>query len=181
MTNTAPSTPETPGYCDTFCARIATERHARHMPSMAINVILHSVYMSHDSSTWCGGVSCCRPAVLLVVIILPYCRIRFNLIHSSLCSGELRNHNCGRSAIGAERAFIIPSYNTMEGLVSSRGGTSPYSSLSSVLYRGGDGSVPSPVVKWPRYGIYSLISLFRIAASSTPLSWSFGMNFVITR
>ena len=30
-------------------------------------------------------------------------------------------------------------------------------------------------------GIYSLISLFRIAASSTPLSWSFGMNFVIIR
>ena len=30
-------------------------------------------------------------------------------------------------------------------------------------------------------GIYSLISLFRIAAFSTPLSWSFGMNFVIIR
>ena len=29
--------------------------------------------------------------------------------------------------------------------------------------------------------IYSLISLFRIAASSTPFFWSFGMNFVIIR
>ena len=30
-------------------------------------------------------------------------------------------------------------------------------------------------------GSYSLISSFRIATSSTPLSWSFGMNFVIIR
>jgi len=30
-------------------------------------------------------------------------------------------------------------------------------------------------------GIYSLNSLFRIAASSTPLFWSFGMNFVVIR
>ena len=30
-------------------------------------------------------------------------------------------------------------------------------------------------------GIYCLISLFRIAASSTPLFWSCGMNFVIIR
>ena len=28
-------------------------------------------------------------------------------------------------------------------------------------------------------GIYSLISMFGVAASSTPFSWSFGMNFVI--
>ena len=30
-------------------------------------------------------------------------------------------------------------------------------------------------------GTYSLISLFRIGASSTPLFWSFGVNFVIIR
>ena len=39
-----------------------------------------------------------------------------------------------------------------------------------------------PMTSRPHYevwGIYSLISLFRIPASSTPLSWSLGMNFVV--
>ena len=44
-----------------------------------------------------------------------------------------------------------------------------------------DPSFSSPSLNTRCGGIYSLISLFRIAASSTPLSWSFGMNFVIIR
>ena len=38
-----------------------------------------------------------------------------------------------------------------------------------------------PILNTRCGGIYSLISLFRIAASSTPHFWSFGMNFVIIR
>ena len=50
-----------------------------------------------------------RMYVLLVVVIKPYCRIGFRLVHSSLRSGELQNHTCGRSDIGAEKSFLIPS------------------------------------------------------------------------
>ena len=44
------------------------ERRVRHMPTMAIHVISHSVHRSHDKYLVLS-VSCCRPAVLLVVII----------------------------------------------------------------------------------------------------------------
>ena len=61
--------------------------------------------------------------------------------------------------------FLLPSFRLV----------SPSAGLVLVpLFSG-----PSPNTRCR--GIYSLISLFRIAASSTPLFWSFGMNFVIIR
>ena len=47
-TNTAPSTPETPGCCETLCTRIETEMHVWHMPIVAIHVISHSVHRAQD-------------------------------------------------------------------------------------------------------------------------------------
>ena len=51
------------------------------------------------------GVLCCRAAVLLVVILQPYCRIRFKPIHFWLREGEQIHNKCGQSAMGAERSF----------------------------------------------------------------------------
>ena len=70
------------------CAGIAMERHVRYMPNMAIHVMSHSVHRSHDKYLVLSFL-CCRPAVLRVVIIYPYCRIRSNVIFFSLRSGEL--------------------------------------------------------------------------------------------
>ena len=61
VTNTAPSAPKPPGCCETLRARIATERHVRHMPSVVIHVTSHSVHRSHDrwysvSTEFCAAV-----------------------------------------------------------------------------------------------------------------------------
>ena len=54
VTNTGSSTAKTPRCRDTLRGRIATEKHVRHMPSMAIHVISHSVH---------SPTLCCRPVV----------------------------------------------------------------------------------------------------------------------
>ena len=87
------------------------------MPSMAIHVISHAVHTSQDRwyLVWRDFVRTSRRTTDL--IIWPYCGKRRSLIYSSLRSGQQGDHHCGRSAIGAEKTFLIPSNITLEGLV----------------------------------------------------------------
>ena len=92
-------------------------KNVRHMPSMAIHVISHAVHTSQDRwyLVWRDFVRPSRRTTGL--IIWPYCGKRRSLIYSSLRSGQQGDHHCGRSAIGAEKTFLIPSNITLEGLV----------------------------------------------------------------
>ena len=65
VTKTAPSTPKTSDCCETLCAGIAKERHVRHMLTVAIHAMSHSVHRS-DEESLVSSISCCRPALLLV-------------------------------------------------------------------------------------------------------------------
>ena len=91
------STPKTWGCCETLCAAIIKDK-----PTMAINLTSRSVHSSHDKClVW--SISCCRLAVLPVVIIFN-CRMHSKLMPFSLRSRErqvaiVAHHHLGGEAL----------------------------------------------------------------------------------
>ena len=83
---------------------------------VAICVISHSVHGSQHMHLL-SSVLCCCPAVLVALILRAYHRMRSNLLHLSLCSGELINLNFGRPAVVAKMLFLVPRMYPTRGII----------------------------------------------------------------